>query len=96
MSGDRRETGEDKEIMVLSEVMEYRMGRNFIRVGDVVRITPSKPKKRDGGIAKVQKMVETTEGVEFHVAMKDRLRVFREDRVQRVQQVRGGEQRKAR
>lgn len=27
---------------------EYRVGRNFIRVGDVVHVKPSRPGKRDG------------------------------------------------
>lgn len=84
--------------MTLQEVLEVRLGRNFIRKGDVVRLAPSKPGKRDGGEATVEKIMETTEGYEFHTILTGGrgFKVVRQDRIHRVQQVRGGERRKAR
>lgn len=81
----------------MTEIEEIRVGRNFIRKGDVVRVTPSSPGKRDGGLATLQKITEHPEaGLEFHVVLKAKQRVFRANRIKRVAQVRGGEKRKAR
>ncbi len=36
------------------EVPEYRKGRNFIRVGDAVKVTPSRKGKKDGFLGTVR------------------------------------------
>lgn len=78
------------------DLSEVRVGRNFIRVGDTVRVTPSAPKKRDGYRGKVTRirMVEGT--VTFDVIGAPRGRVpgthtMFAERVVRVAQTRGGE-----
>lgn len=43
------------------------MGRNFVRVGDVVRVLPSKPGKRDGFLATVREIACDEAGEVRHV-----------------------------
>lgn len=75
------------------EIQEVRVGRNFIRVGDIVRVTPSSPGRRDGFLAKVTGMRRTADGLEFNLfgAPKGRpvaARTMRAGRIQRVAQTR--------
>lgn len=81
------------------KVNEYRQGRNFIRVGDVVRVKPL-PGKRNGFEAKVRAITvdeETGEPIEIEVFGGYRgramVRTFRPDRINRVAQTRQGERR---
>jgi hypothetical protein len=71
----------------------YRAGRNWISVGDLVRIDP--PTEKTGFLATVDRITEIDGRAEFHVTMKYRLngdrhpregwaRVFTADRVSRV------------
>ena len=79
---------------------EIRQGRNFIRVGDIVKVAPSAPKKRDGFEARVSAIVlddETGEVRWFEVRGGSRGRyqfhAIRPDRISRVAQTRSGERR---
>ena len=85
-------------------VTEYRMGRNYVRVGDIVKVKPSAPKKRDGFEARVRAITVKQDpakpfGIQvvFEVVGGARgrcmIRNVRPDRIQRVAQVRGGERR---
>ena len=81
------------------KVSEYRRGRNFVRVGDVVRIK-ALPGKRNGFEAKVRAITvdeRTGEPVEVEVFGGARgqgmIRTFRADRIERVAQTRRGERR---
>ncbi len=80
-------------------VSEYRRGRNFVRVGDVVRIK-ALPGKRNGFEAKVRAITvdeRTGEPVEVEVFGGARgqgmIRTFLADRIERVAQTRRGERR---
>lgn len=80
----------------------YRPGRNFIRLGDYVGITPSKPKKRDGFIGIVKRIDCNDAGDIIGVNVTTMLnakgtgrhpkagvgRAFTTDRIVRVDQVR--------
>jgi hypothetical protein len=90
--GERRRRG-------MVKVSEYRQGRNFIRVGDVVRVK-ALPGKRNGFEAKVRAITvdeHTGEPVEVEVFGGARgramVRTFRPDRIERVAQTRRGERR---
>lgn len=66
-------------------------GRNFIRPGDVVRVKPSRPGKRDGFEARVRRIVDTPGGVEVEVAgapagKPAAIRTFFLDRLERMRQ----------
>ena len=85
-------------------VTEYRMGRNYVRVGDIVKVKPSAPKKRDGFEARVTAIaVEQDPDRAFGIRVifqvvggcrgRHHTRFVRPDRIQRVAQVRGGERR---
>lgn len=81
------------------KVEKYRVGRNFIRVGDVVRVRAA-PGKRNGFKATVRaiKIDERTGQVgEVEVfggpAGRAMVRTFRRDRIERVAQSRNGERR---
>lgn len=73
----------------MQRISQYRVGRNFIRVGDVVRVKPSQG-KRDGFEAKVRVIradeitgevaeVEVFGGRRRHAM----IRTFRPERIQR-------------
>lgn len=81
------------------KVSEYRRGRNFIRVGDVVRVK-ALPGRRNGFEAKVRAItvderngepveVEVFGGARGHAMV----RTFRAERIERVAQTRRGERR---
>jgi hypothetical protein len=83
----------------MHKVSEYRQGRNFIRVGDVVRVK-ALPGKRNGFEAKVRAIAvdeHTGEPVEVEVFGGTRgramVRTFRPERIERVAQTRRGERR---
>jgi hypothetical protein len=83
----------------MHKVSEYRRGRNFIRVGDVVRVK-ALPGKRDGFEARVRAIAvdeRSGEPVEVEVFGGYRgramVRTFRPDRIERVAQTRRGERR---
>lgn len=80
-------------------VEKYRVGRNFIRVGDVVRVKAA-PGKRNGFTATVRsiKMDERTRQVgEVEVfggpPRRAMVRTFRRDRIERMAQSRNGQRR---
>lgn len=84
------------------DLREVRIGgRNFVRVGDTVRITPSKPKKQDGFDARVTRIYRLGDQVQIEVfgGRIDRkgrqigagMRTFTLDRIQRVRQTINGE-----
>jgi hypothetical protein len=74
------------------ELNEIRLGgRNFVRVGDVVKVKPSRPGRRDGFDAVVKAMWESEYGVEVEVigGPKNRpaaTRTFRPERLERRSQ----------
>ncbi len=83
----------------LAKVTEYCTGRNFIRVGDVVRVRPE-PGKRNGFMAKVRAILvdeQTREVIEVEVfggrAGRAMVRTFCPERIERVAQTRNGERR---
>ena len=45
------------------QVDAYRVGRNFIRVGDVVKVRPSRPGKHDGFRGKVRAIFQEGDAV---------------------------------
>lgn len=70
-----------------AELGEVRLGgRNFLRVGDPVKVKPSQPGKRDGYIGTARRIVSTGAGVEVEVAggPQRNLRTFRLDRLART------------
>jgi hypothetical protein len=76
-------------------VEEIRLGRNFVRAGDVVRVTASREGKRDGFRAIFRHAVLDDDGqvkhVEVYGAPGQRAKAFRTftlDRIQRVAQSR--------
>ena len=80
-------------------VDEYRRGRNFIRVGDVVRVTAT-PGKRNGFLATVRAIFldeQTYDVSEVEVfggpPGRAMVRTFRPERIQRRAQTRNGERR---
>ncbi len=80
-------------------VEKYRVGRNFIRVGDVVRVKAA-PGKRNGFTATVRaiKIDERTGQVgEVEVfggpVGRAMIRTFRRERIERVAQSRNGQRR---
>lgn len=77
------------------ELTEFRPAgsRNFIRVGDVVAVAPSAPKRRDGFDAKVVRFDTDSSGavVAVQVVGPRGFRTVRPERVRRRQQTRGGE-----
>lgn len=50
-------------VLTVRDITEYRQGRNFVRVGDVVHVRPSKPGKRDGFDSKVLRIRGTLTAV---------------------------------
>ncbi len=90
---------DDGRRRVMRKVSEFRRGRNFIRVGDVVRVK-ALPGKRNGFEAKVRGIAvdgQTGEPVEVEVFGGARgrgmIRTLRADRIERVAQTRRGEPR---
>jgi hypothetical protein len=75
-------------------VIEYRMGRNFIRIGDTVRVTPSAPHKHDGGLATVVDFLPR-DGADpiVHVLREGSHHFYSTTRIRRVAQTRHGESR---
>lgn len=80
-------------------INEYRTGRNYIRVGDIVKVAPSAPKKRDGFEARVIGIEADEDGNPVVLQLvggcrgRVQTRFIRPDRIARVAQVRGGEKR---
>lgn len=76
-------------------IEEYRVGRNFIRVGDVVRAKPSRPGKHDGFDSRVRRILADAEGHPTGVEVKDprngAVRTLRPERIERKAQTRNGE-----
>lgn len=78
--------------MARTDVTEWRPGRNFVRLGDVVKVAPSKPGKHDGFTGRVTRMVADDGTVTEVTLGTDRgVRTVRADRVHRVAQQRHGE-----
>lgn len=76
------------------DLLEYRPEgtRNFIRVGDTVKVKPSKPGKRDGYEAKVSRIEGNPDGTPkaIHVigGPKNQFRTYFPNRIARVNQAR--------
>ncbi|HSH62229.1 MAG TPA: hypothetical protein VK988_21795 [Acidimicrobiales bacterium] len=84
----------------LAKVAEYRTGRNFIRVGDVVRVRATAG-KRNGFMATVRAIFvdeRTNEVAHVEVfggrAGQAMVRSFCPERIERVAQTRNGERRR--
>lgn len=73
------------------------MGRNYLRVGDPVRVLASRAGRRDGFTARVDRLETDGAGalVEVHVVSRRGWRVVRPDRVRRVAVTRHGQPREA-
>lgn len=66
---------------------ELRMGRNFIRPGDTIKVKPSQPGRRDGFEAKVKRIARNkNDEIEIDVIGDGRWRTVRPERVQRMSQ----------
>lgn len=83
-------------------VTEVRAGRNFIRVGDLIKVLP-RPGRRDGFEARVSAIVTDDESgavrwFEVHGGRKGQYQfhAVRPDRVTRLAQTRQGERRERR
>lgn len=81
--------------MLMEKIAEYRAGRNFVRVGDVVRVDPLN--KEHPFLARVTSLSKSGETIEVSVGVLARLngnrhprhgvsRTFTADRVSRVAQ----------
>lgn len=71
------------------QILEYRAGRNYIRVGDTVHIKPTRPRKRNGFDAKVVRIDadDTGQPVAVHVYDPERrARVLPPERITRRHQ----------
>jgi hypothetical protein len=85
----------------MKQLPEYRTGRNFIRIGDIVRVRP-RPGRRDGFEAKVRAILadERGEVTEIEVfggpAGRHAIRTLRPERIERLAQTCHGEARTAR
>jgi hypothetical protein len=97
--GERAVAEDDGGRRRVLKVSEYRRGRNFIRVGDVVRVK-ALPGRRNGFEAKVRAITvdeRNGEPVEVEVFGGARgqgmIRTFRAERIERVAQTRRGERR---
>ncbi len=83
----------------LVALTEYKVGRNFIRVGHVVKVRPSRPRHRDAFEGKVAAIRAddsgTVQEVDVHGdgSVNWATRTVRPERVERVAQVRGGQPR---
>lgn len=70
---------------------EIRLGRNFIRPGDTVRVLPSRPGRRDGFLATVREIVVDDSGSVKHVEVmggpNGRPRAFHALRLERIARV---------
>jgi len=79
------------------ELQEFRLGRNFIRVGDLVHIKPSKPGKRDGFDARVLRIRGNQSagvtGVDVADPRNGGLRTLLPERIERRAQTKAGEKR---
>lgn len=78
-----------------ASVDELRMGRNFVRVGDTVRVLPSRPGKRDGFLATLRAIVTDDAGAVRHLEVYGAptgrpvaFHALRLERVRRVSQTR--------
>lgn len=85
-------------------ITEVRFGRNFIRLGDIVRVKPSRKGKKDGFDARVSRLLTNEAGQLIEVEVVEpmgafsgksfgRLRSFRPDRIERKSQTKNGEPR---
>lgn len=78
----------------MQRVTEWRPdgGRNFVRLDDEVKVLPSRPKKRDGFMARVKEIKADDEGtvIEVTVVGGCGFKTVRPDRIQRVAQTKGG------
>lgn len=73
----------------MEELTKFRVGRNFVHVGDVIRVKPSKPRKRDGFDTSVRRITGNGHGLAVSVEVVDpngRLREVYVDRVERRDQ----------
>lgn len=79
-------------------LQEWKLGRNFVRPGDVVRVLPAADLKGSSFLAKVQAIVADEAGDVKWVEVKGGKRnvqfhAVRPDRIKRVAQTRAGEKR---
>lgn len=82
--------------MVLQKINEWRPegARNFIRVGDVVKVLPSSPGKSDGFEARVREIAVDEAGEVRHLEViggsrgKVAVRFIKPERIARVAQLR--------
>lgn len=77
----------------MSTIEEWRVGRNFVRVGDTVKVTAD-PGRRNGYEARVRKIEVDDDGevTVVHVVSTARgYRSYRPERIERRAQTRGGE-----
>lgn len=76
---------------------EYRVGRNYIRPGDIVHVLPSRRGKHDGGEARVVRIMPRARGdVIFHVIQDGANHYYPLDRIRRRSQTRNGERKATR
>lgn len=99
---DKVEIDPDLRRLTEGNVTEWREPgtRNYIRPGDVVKVVPSAPRKRDGFEARVIAIHDEGFQVVFQVVGgvggRMHTRFIRADRIRRVAQIRAGERRERR
>lgn len=78
-----------------TEITEYRVGRNFIRVGDRVHVKPSRPGKKDGFDSKVKRILANPDGSPQALELTDprngATRTLRPERIERKRQTKNGD-----
>lgn len=86
-----------RQLASTGELDEFRLGRNFVRVGDTVHVKPSRPGRHDGFDAKVRRIrgnqAAGAESVDVADPRNGGLRTVPIDRIERRAQTKDGERR---
>lgn len=93
--------GDAMRVLGERRVPEFRHGRNFVRVGDVVHVRPSRPGKRDGFDSHVISIrardiggvPNVVTGVDVTDPHNGGIRTVLPERIERRAQTKGGERR---
>lgn len=77
------------------ELTEFRVGRNYVRLGDTVHVRPSRPGRHDGFDSKVLRIRGNqsagVSGVDVTDPRTGGIRTLPTDRIERRAQTKGGE-----
>lgn len=85
------------ELAASGDLAEFRIGRNFVRLGDVVHVKPSRPGKHDGFDSPVKRIRGNqsagVSGVDVVNPATGGVHTVTADRIERRAQTKGGERR---